>query len=64
MQILGQANRTGLALLGKAGTASSSVLRGAGSSGQAGQELQGEPKAVIGAGGRQAWGSHPGKGKN
>lgn len=64
MQILGQANRTGLALLGKAWTASALCSGELAGSGQAGQESQGEPKAVIGAGGRQAWGSHPGKGKN
>lgn len=45
MQILGQANRTGLVLLGDARAASGS--RELAGNGQAGQELQGEPKAVV-----------------
>jgi len=64
IQTLGLANRTGLALLGKAWLQAAPCYGELAGSGRAGQELQGEPKAVIWAGGRHAWGFHLGKGEN
>lgn len=60
MQILGQENRTGLALLGEAWSVSSSMFQ------EAGRQQVRLPRNCREnpTEGRQAWGSHLAKGKN